>query len=163
MRNGIVFLILFLGISETLLNSFISSNCVQDHITSRDNFFLYNLYKFYFFLLFLWLVLLLLCWIEVVTVDTPVLFLIIEEKLYGIHCIEVYSFTLNLLRVCIRKVCWIFFFFGMLFLHLLRWSCIFKMIIYYCGTSHLFVYAESSMHSRDKSHLFMMNTFLTCY
>ena len=53
--------------------------------TNRDNFFLSNTDAFSFLCVIIWLIFLILCWIGMVRMGTPILFLVLKKKLLLFH------------------------------------------------------------------------------
>ena len=113
----------------------------------------------------LWRGFLILCYIEMASVDILVLFLIWEEKFSVFH-----HWVLCFLWVCRNwtLLCWDMFclyqlwkilswidveFCQLIFLHFLRWSGDFYSTFFLCVISHWFADMESYSHLWNKSHL----------
>ena len=137
--------------------------------TNRDNFFLYNSDAFSFLCVIIWLRFLILCWIGMVRVGTPILFLVLKktftlspfsmmlaaELLYGLFYIEECSFYIRLLEIfflswtdvefCQKLLCIYWYGYVIFIFHSVD-------VMYYIS-----VCLEPSLHPRDESHLIVVH------
>ena len=105
--------------------------CDNDSFTSSFGCLLFHL------VWLLWLGLPVLCWMIVVKMNNPVLFLILKETLLGLYCVKLWSIYDTLAESFYHK--WVLDFIKCFFLCVWIWSFDFHPTFWLCDVSHVLI------------------------